>query len=122
MSNGSGWSIVFYVEDSGRDPVREFILSLDDKTSARIFASIERLKLENTRARMPLVRQVEGKIWELRQESHTNIYRILYFFFVGRKIVLLHGFQKKTQKTPRREFEIAARRLVHFVMREGGEV
>jgi hypothetical protein len=37
---------------------------------------------------------IEGKIWELREESGTNIYRILYFFASGRRIVLLHGFAK----------------------------
>lgn len=49
----------------------------------------------------------------------------MYFFFTGRQIVFLHGFQKKTPKTPRGEIEIAQRRMNDFIQRqedeEGGE-
>ena len=93
--------------------------SLDAQSRARFIASIEQLRLRNVQAREPLVRHLEGKIWELREESKTNIYRLLYFFYTGRRIVFLHGFQKKTRKTPRREIEIAQRRLTSFLQREG---
>jgi phage-related protein len=43
------------------------------------------------------------------------------FFFTGRRIVFLHGFQKTTPKTPHREIAIAQRRLDHFIQRQGGE-
>jgi len=69
---------------------------LDAKTQRRFRWSIEQLRLRNVQAREPLVRHLDGKIWELREESQTNIYRLLYFFFTGRRIVFLHGFQKKT--------------------------
>ena len=86
------WLIEYYVEDSGRVPVREFLQDLDQKTHARFLWSFEQLRQRNILAREPLVRQIVGKIWELREESRTNIYRILYFFFTGKRIVLLHGF------------------------------
>jgi len=54
---------------------------------------------------------------ELREESRTNIYRVIYCFVVGRRIVMLHGFQKKTQETPRGEIDIAERRLERFIAR-----
>src|SRR5690349_5849559 len=100
---GEEWSVVFYVEDNGSRPIREFLVSLDRKTQARFDWSIEQLRVRNTHAGEPLVRHLEGKIWELRRESDTNIYRLLYAFLSGRRILFLHGFQKKTQKTPRRE-------------------
>ncbi|MBI3943228.1 MAG: type II toxin-antitoxin system RelE/ParE family toxin, partial [Chloroflexi bacterium] len=53
--------------------------------------------------------------------SSTNIYRLLYCFLSGKRILFLHGFQKKTQKTPWREIEIAQQRLASFIEREGGE-
>ncbi len=81
---------------------------------------IEQLRLHNVQVRPPLVKHVEGKLWELREESQTNIYRLLYVFAAGRQIVFLHGFQKKTDKLPRRELEIARARLVRF-LREAGE-
>ncbi len=82
---------------------------------------MEQLRVRNVQARYPLVRHIEGDLWELREESRTNIYRVLYCFASGRRIVFLHGFQKKTQKTPRREIELAGQRLAHFLAREGGE-
>ena len=69
--------------------------------------------------REPLARHIEDKLWELRDTSRTNIYRVLYFFFTGRRIVLLHGFQKKTQRTPRTDIETAQRLLERFSQLEG---
>ncbi len=115
------WTIIFYIDEQGHDPVRAFLEGLDPKTQARFAWSMEQLRVRNVRAREPLARHLEGKVWELREESNTNIYRLLYFFFVGRRIVVVHGFQKKTQKTPRREIETAQRRLDDFTKREGGD-
>src|SRR5437763_421820 len=105
------WSIVFYVDAHGNEPVAQFLASLDLKTRTRFDWSIEQLRLRNVQAREPLVKHLEGKLWELREESQTNIYRLLYFFFTGRRIVFLHGFQKKGQRTPRREIETALSRM-----------
>jgi phage-related protein len=90
-------------------------------TQARFDWSIEQLRIRNVAAREPLVRKLDGKLWELREESRTNIYRVIYCFFTGRRIVLLHGFQKKTQRTPRGEIEGAERRLARFLERESGD-
>jgi len=115
------WTVVFYTNEQGNEPVREFLNGLDLKTKARFDWSIEQLQMRNIRAREPLVRQLEGRLWELREESTTNIYRLIYFFFTGRRIIFLHGFQKKTQRTPRREIEIARRRMNDYLTQEGGE-
>jgi phage-related protein len=47
-----------------------------------------------------LVKHIDGKLWELRRASSGNIYRIMYFFFDGRRIVFVHGFQKKHKRLP----------------------
>lgn len=112
------WTIVFYVEDNGTCAVREFLKNLDTKTRARFGWSIEQLRVRNTQAKEPLVRHLEGRLWELREESNTNIYRLIYFFYSGQRIVFLHGFQKDTQKTPHGEIEIALQRLENFLKRE----
>ena len=111
------WSAVFYVDEKGNEPVREFLSSLDLKTQTRFDWSIEQLKIRNVTARDPLVRHLEGKIWELREESSTNIYRLLYFFFTGKQIVFVHGFAKKKQKTTRSEIETALVRMKDFINR-----
>jgi phage-related protein len=121
MAPPQEWSIVFYTRADGSSPVREFLESLDSKTHSRFVWSIEQLRTRNVQAREPLVRHLEGKLWELREESQTNIFRLLYVFIAGRRIVVLHGFQKKTQKTPRREIELVFDRLAHFIQRQGDE-
>ena len=121
MKDKDSWSLVFYVEENGNTPIQDFLLSLDAKTQARFEWSIERLRVTNVFAREPLVKHLTGKIWELREESKTNIYRLLYFFYTGKRIVFLHGFQKKSQKTPSKEIEIAVKRMQRYVDREGGE-
>jgi len=121
MVDSSEWSIVFYVDENGSSPVREFLNTLDRLTLARFDWSIEQLRVRNVQAREPLVRHLEERIWELRRESNTNIYRLLYTFLSRRRILFLHGFQKKTQKTPRREIETARQRLEDFMQHGGGE-
>jgi phage-related protein len=112
------WVIEYYVEDNGRVPVREILQSVDKETYARFLWSLEQVRVRNIMAREPLARHIEGKIWEIREESHTNIYRILYFFSSGKRIILLHGFTKKTQKLPGKELEMAMKRLARFIERE----
>jgi phage-related protein len=117
MSEDNGWSIEYYVTENGVSPVQEFLLGLDKKTYVRFLKSFDLLKERNVQAREPLVKHIEGKLWELREE----IYRIIYVFFTGKRIVLLHGFTKKTQKTPRREIELALKYLSHYETVEGGK-
>lgn len=122
MADQPEWTIVFYIDEQGHSPVAAFLESLDLKTQARFDWSIEQLRVRNVQAGEPLVKHIDGKLWELRRASSGNIYRVLYFFHTGRQIVFLHGFQKKSQKTPRREIETAQQRLEDFLRRvEGGE-
>ena len=66
---------------------------------------------------MPSARPIKGKLWELRARTSGGTYRVIYFAYVGRRFVLLHGFVKKTQRTPRREIRIAEQRMVDYVSR-----
>lgn len=118
MPEPSVWTTEFYLEANGTSPVEEFLDRVDLKTRARFRWSMEQLRVRNVQARELLVRHLAGDLWELREESQTNIYRVVYFFFTGRRIVFLHGFQKKTQKTPRKELEVAKRRHIEFVERQ----
>jgi phage-related protein len=121
MTEEQDWKIEFYLTEGGKSPVEEFLRGLDDKTQARFIYSIEQLRLMNVHASEPLVKHLEGKLWELRRASSGNVYRLLYFFFTGRKIVFVHGFQKKSQKTPPREIETAKVRMSDYLSRKGGE-
>jgi phage-related protein len=121
MSEPADWSIIFYTREDGSSPVVEFLESLDRQTHGRFVWSIEQLRLRNVQAREPLVRHIEGKLWELRRESQTNIYPLFYAFVSGRRILFLHGFQKKSQRTPRQEIDVALTRLDDFTRQQGGE-
>ncbi len=58
----------------------------------------------------PHVKHLEGKLWEMRMKGRDGIARSLYVTAAGRRVVVLRTFAKKTQKTPRREIELALER------------
>jgi phage-related protein len=58
----------------------------------------------------PHVKHLEGKLWELRLTGRDGIARALYVTAIGRRVVVVRAFVKKTQKTPRSEIELALQR------------
>jgi len=75
---------------------------------ARIGFLIEDMGLD--RLREPYVRHLRGPLWEIRLQGKDRIARALYVTATGRRVVIVRAFIKKTQKTPRREIELALRR------------
>lgn len=114
---------VIIFEHKGESTVKSRIMELEkqSKTNKRarvlfkkILEYITILKKNGTRAGEKYTKHIEGDIWELRPLGD----RIFFFFWINRKIVLLHCFQKKSQKTPRREIEQAKRNLYLFLKNE----
>ena len=101
------WNIIFYEKENGSVPVMEFLNKLTEKHHAKALRDIDVLEKYGTSLTEPHVKHIKGKLWELRIKSASDISRIFYFTHVGKNIVLLHGFVKKTQKTPNREIETA---------------
>ena len=101
------YDIEFYSKQNGEEPAREFILKIDEKMQAKILRIIDLLEANGPQLRMPYSESLEDGIFEIRAKQSSNITRVLYFFTVGRKIILTNGFVKKTAKTPRREIELA---------------
>lgn len=99
--------IKFYTDRNGQVPVREFLDGLDVKMRQKMLRSIMALQDMGTSLRMPLSEALGDGIFELRAKVGTNITRVMYFFVVGNRAVLPHGFIKKTQKTPVRELQRA---------------
>ena len=62
------------------------------------------------RVREPYVKHLEGPLWEMRMKGRAGIARAVYITAVGKRIVVVHVFKKKTQKTLRREIQIAHQR------------
>jgi phage-related protein len=100
----------FYRTDSGREPVRDWLLSLDPADRKIIGEDIKDVEF-SWPIGLPLVRSLGHDIWEVRSNlAGGRIARVL-FSIESECIVLLHGFMKKTQKTPRQEIETAIKRM-----------
>lgn len=116
------YRITFYENRRGNLPVLEYIENLalkDDKNSRikfnNVMNCIDQLRENGTRAPEKFVKHVRGEIWELRP-LHD---RILFAAWIGDSFVLLHTFQKETQKTPTAEIEKAESELEDFKERFG---
>lgn len=101
------YTVEFYATKDGREPAKEFIESLDAKMIAKLLKIIELLEANGPSLRIPYSEHLGDGIFEIRAKQGSDITRVLYFFVVGKKIVLTNGFVKKTQKTPKREIEKA---------------
>lgn len=103
------FEVIFYKKANGEEPVKDFLLSLNVKMRAKIMRSISLLEKNGTELREPVSKYLGDGIFELRVNFSSDISRVLYFFFAGKKIILTNGFIKKTQKTPQNEIEKAIR-------------
>lgn len=117
MTEPPEWRVLFYQDTRGRVPADKWIRTLPEPDRARIFKTIGLLRQYGVQLRMPHARHLSGKIWELRIAVGRLDYRILYAAIGGRQFLLLHGFSKKTLKTPPGELEMAERRLTDYQAR-----
>lgn len=101
------FTVVYFEIDDSKCPVQEFLDSLSNKMSAKMYGMISLLEENGNELRTPYSEHLEDGIFELRAKLGSDITRVLYFFYVGKRIILTHGFVKKTQKTPRPEIERA---------------
>lgn len=99
----------FYRSDSGREPVREWLKGLEPEDRKVIGEDIKDVEF-SWPIGMPLVRSLGRGLWEVRSSLlHGRIARII-FSIEQERMVLLHGFVKKTQKTPQHDMDLALKR------------
>lgn len=115
------WEIELFATDSGEEVVADFLDSLPRKHRAKAIWEIELLSIQGTALTLPYVKHIGGELWELRIKFTSDISRIFYFIPVRNKIVLLHGFIKKTDKTPPGEIVIAQKRMLDYKERYSDE-
>ncbi len=111
------FEVIFYQKDNGEEPVKEFILTLDVKMRAKVARSISILERNGTKLQEPFSKYSGNGIFELRISFSSDISRIFYFFFSGKRIILTNGFIKKTQKTPQSEIDKAIRYKKDYIDR-----
>lgn len=109
MNRNPVLSVVFFKTDVGRAPVQQWLREFD-KTTRKAIGEDIRLVQFRWPLGMPLVRKMETDLWEIRSRlSGGRIARIL--FSVGNsKMILLHGFIKKSRNTPQRDLNLARNR------------
>jgi len=99
----------FYRSESGREPVREWLKGLEPEDRKAIGEDTKDVEF-SWPIGMPLVRSLGRELWEVRSRlPRRRIARVLFCVEHGR-MVLLHGFIKKSQKTPRHDIDLAHKR------------
>lgn len=113
------YGVHFYRDADGKQPVKEYLDKLEEKSINSKDARIKYNKIDQyigilreygTAAGEPYVKHLDGEIWELRPLRD----RILFFAWGGNSFILLSHFMKRTQKTPKREIEKAKRLMEDF--------
>jgi phage-related protein len=117
------FNIAFYRDKDGNSEIIDFLdeLQRKGKTSKtdrvnriKILAYLQALKEYGTHIGQPIVKHIEGSLWELRPLKN----RMFFFYWKDDTFVLLHHFIKKSQKTPEKEIEKARLRQKDFLKRE----
>lgn len=97
---------VEFVELDNKAPFTEFIATLEKNEVAKVFASIDKfidLKNNNLPVGENLSKKLDDGIFEIRVSLPNKIVRNLYYYVSGQKVIITHGFVKKSQKTPSSE-------------------
>ena len=101
------FEVEYFEKSDGSHPAEEFILAQDAKMRAKLLRLISLLAEFGNGLRKPYSESLDDGIFEIRARQGSDITRVLYFFMSGKKIILTHGFVKKTQKTPPSEVSLA---------------
>lgn len=100
------YTIGYYSED-----VQEQILALPDTLAARYVVLTSRMVAIGANLGPPHTDAMGDGLFELRLKGAEGIARVFFCTLIGRRIVMLHSFVKKTAKTPKREIQVAQTRM-----------
>ena len=101
--------VAFYQTEAGNEPVRVWLKSLKREDRKAIGEDIKTTQF-GWPLGMPLIRKIERDLWEVRSNVNNGIARV-FFTVEDHVMILLHGFIKKSQKTPQADLNTAKRRL-----------
>lgn len=102
----------FYVTDTGKRPVREWLMELapeDRKSIGEDIATLE-FSWPVGKPKCSPIKGVKG-LYEIRSNVSSGRIARVFFVLIGNQMVLLHGFIKKTQKAPDKELKLATARM-----------
>lgn len=94
------YQVIFFQKINGDAPAEDFLNSLDEKMGAKMTRLLLMVSDFGPELRGKHSKHLEDGIFELREQFGSNISRVLYFFYVGGKVILTNGFIKKHRKRP----------------------
>lgn len=92
------FEVIFYEKEDGNKPAAEFLRDVEPKMRVKAVQMLRILEEKGRNIREPYSKHLDEGIFELRIKFATDISRMLYFFVVDNKIIVTHGFIKKTPK------------------------
>jgi len=110
MPSRPRWKAVFYTTEAGHCPVLEAIRRLPKADRVEIGHTLRLVQEEGPDIGMPFTEPVTGELSVIRVRVGRTRWRLFFFCHVGRELVILHVFAKKTRALPQREIETAERR------------
>ena len=118
------YEIIFYRSRNGKSEIEQYLDELAKKAQTSKTDRIKRINILSylnalseygTRIGQPIVKHIEGNIWELRPLSN----RIFFFYWKDNKFVLVHYYIKKSQKAPKKEIKKAMSNIKDWIERNG---
>ena len=103
--------LAYYQTARGRSPVEGHLESFDLVTQAYIDEALDTFCDEFPKVESVSIRPLRGKLWEIRVRDYRGRRHRLLYVVVAKTLLILHAFVKTTGKTPRKELELALRRL-----------
>jgi len=102
-------SVFFFRNKNGEEPVKSWLKSLNPEEKKKIGEDIKTVEY-GWPIGMPVCRRLGKKLYEVRSQLPTKKVARVIFCVIGKDMILLHGFIKKTQKTPTQDLDLARSR------------
>lgn len=108
-------NVIYFTDYQNNCPIKDFLDLLEEKQQAKILRLFALIKNYNLNSILPHIKKLKGTpLWEIRILGKDSI-RIIYMVPEKDLIIILHGFIKKTQKTPQKELNIAFSRYKYYL-------
>ena len=109
MSNSPILSVHFFVTSIGKEPVRDWLKEMSRDNRKEIGEDIKLVQFRWPLG-MPLVRKMEADLWEVRSKLSNSTIARTFFTVANNEMILLHGIIKKSEKTPKKDLDLARSR------------
>jgi phage-related protein len=112
--------INFYKTQTGKIPAKDFLDSLSSKHAQKVIWVLELVESLN-QVPVQYFKKLKSTddLWEIRARVGSNSFRLLGFIDNEEFVVLTNGFSKKSQKTPKKEIDLAEQRKADYLFRKG---